>query len=162
MVFPSSISLPYSTFVAVCDRPGCSEPVFLQYGFDSVAAVVWLELPQDADASGLCELHAERLIAPKGWTIDDRRDPALRLFRPGPSNRQTTPTPKRRAVRSSTMAQAELFEPISGSAPSSENSHWSSRGSVDESALAEGEEENTSPLTPLLSRAFRGTRLESD
>ena len=56
----------------------------LSYGFDPVGAVVWLDVPSDSTSTGLCLQHAERLTAPKGWTIDDRRDPTLRLFRPGP------------------------------------------------------------------------------
>jgi len=162
MVFPSSISLPYSTFVALCDRPGCSEPVFLQYGFDSVAAVVWLEVPQDADASGLCEIHAERLIAPKGWTIDDRRDPTLRLFRPGPSNTLVSSSRRQRTAPKRGLPQDELFESDSTSESHADNSPQSLRDSSTTSSPPNEAEETAPTLTPLLSRAFRGTRLESD
>ena len=162
MVFPTSIVLPYSTLMALCDRSGCSEPVFLQYGFDPIAAVVWLEVPPDADASGLCEIHAERLTAPKGWTIDDRRDPSLRLFRPGPSNRSAIPARKRRAARKRNTVQEEIFESTIASESHAETSSQTSRDPSTASSLLNDAEETAPPLTPLLSRAFRGTRLESD
>ncbi len=162
MVFATTISVPYPRLMALCDRPGCSEPVFLHYGFDPVAAVVWLELPRELDASGLCETHAERLVAPRGWTIDDRRDPTLRLFRPGPSNASASSSRKKPFSRKSHMTQTELFETSRSSEVPTENSLHASKDSPDVSSLSSDTEQHGPPLTPLLSRAFRGTRLESD
>jgi len=47
--------------------------------------LVWLELVPDGSApvrSGvLCRRHADAMIVPRGWTLDDRREPMPRLFK---------------------------------------------------------------------------------
>ncbi|MEC6987828.1 MAG: DUF3499 family protein, partial [Actinomycetota bacterium] len=97
--------------MASCDRPGCPQPMALSYGFDPVGAVVWLDVPSDSSSAGLCLQHAERLTAPRGWTIDDRRDPTLRLFRPGPvGDREEKPLRRRRRTSKVTAPQTSLFE----------------------------------------------------
>lgn len=70
-----------------CERPGCSAPAEVAYGFDLDRVIVWLEAvdPDDADrvnAGVLCRRHADALHPPRGWFLDDRRDPCPRLFRP--------------------------------------------------------------------------------
>ncbi|HBU76169.1 MAG TPA: hypothetical protein DEB38_07840 [Acidimicrobiaceae bacterium] len=126
----------------------------LSYGFDPVVAVVWLDVPSDSSSTGLCLQHGERLTAPKGWTIDDRRDPTLRLFRPGPiGERAEKPLRRRRRISKATAPQSSLFE---ADLPS---------GSRDERPIVESDAQpNESPqtLSPLLSRAFRGTPLFHD
>lgn len=66
-----------------CARPACAEPaaVTLSYGYD--AATVWLEAltaeghPMTHD---LCQRHAARTVAPRGWDlVDRRRTPAAAL-----------------------------------------------------------------------------------
>ena len=47
--------------------------------------VFWLDvLPDDDSGVGgvLCRRHADSMIVPRGWTLDDLRDPELHLFRP--------------------------------------------------------------------------------
>jgi hypothetical protein len=47
--------------------------------------VFWLDtLPDDRDdvQSALCRRHADTMVVPRGWTLDDLRDPDLHLFRP--------------------------------------------------------------------------------
>ena len=126
----------------------------LSYGFDPVVAVVWLDVPSDSSSTGLCLQHGERLTAPKGWTIDDRRDPTLRLFRPGPiGERAEKPLRRRRRISKATAPQSSLFE---ADLPS---------GSRDERPIVESDaqpNESPQPLSPLLSRAFRGTPLFHD
>ena len=126
----------------------------LSYGFDPVVAVVWLDVPSDSSSTGLCLQHGERLTAPKGWTIDDRRDPTLRLFRPGPAGeRAEKPFRRRRRTSKATAPQSSLFE---ADLPS---------GSRDERPIVESDaqpNESPQPLSPLLSRAFRGTPLLHD
>lgn len=126
----------------------------LSYGFDPVGALVWLDVPSDSSPTGFCLQHAERLTAPKGWTIDDRRDPTLRLFRPGPTgDRAKKPLRRRRRTSEATAPQTSLFE---ADLPSV---------SGDEHLLAESDAQpNGSPqrLSPLLSRAFRGTPFSLD
>ena len=121
----------------------------LSYGFDPVGAVVWLDVPSDSTASGLCLQHAERLTAPKGWTIDDRRDPTLRLFRPGPvGDRAEKPLRRRRRTSKATAPQTSLFEADQQSVLRDEHSVTETDAPANESPQR---------LSPLLSRAFRGT-----
>lgn len=47
--------------------------------------VFWIDvLPDDLASAGgvLCLRHADSMVVPRGWTLDDLRDPELRLFRP--------------------------------------------------------------------------------
>ncbi|GDX28164.1 hypothetical protein LBMAG13_05880 [Actinomycetes bacterium] len=67
----------------LCERPGCAGPSAVAYGIDNARLTVWFEvaLEQDATQAGaLCRRHADALVVPKGWTIDDRREPIPRLF----------------------------------------------------------------------------------
>lgn len=66
-----------------CERPGCSAPAEVLYGFDPGRLLVWLEqgaIPEGSRSNALCRRHADALAVPKGWSIDDRREPAPRLF----------------------------------------------------------------------------------
>ena len=47
--------------------------------------VFWIDVlpePIDHGAAVLCLRHANSMVVPRGWTLDDLRDPELRLFRP--------------------------------------------------------------------------------
>jgi hypothetical protein len=46
------------------------------------------------DPSLLCLRHADTMVVPRGWTLDDRRENSPRLFNPRTLPRQQTPTPK--------------------------------------------------------------------
>jgi hypothetical protein len=56
----------------------------MAYGFDADRLLVWLgQWEPDADrarAGALCRRHADSLAPPRGWTLDDRREPVPRLF----------------------------------------------------------------------------------
>jgi hypothetical protein len=47
------------------------------------------------DPSVLCRRHADAMVVPRGWTLDDRREPVPRLFKPRdelrPKARRTRP-----------------------------------------------------------------------
>lgn len=61
----------------------------------------WMSPLADApvpDPNLLCRRHADAMIVPRGWTLDDRRDGALRLFRPK-EGAGATPTPRARRSR---------------------------------------------------------------
>jgi hypothetical protein len=67
----------------LCERPGCSTPADVAYGFDADTQVVWLdafEAAQGSRAGALCRRHADAMVVPLGWMLDDRRDPVPRLF----------------------------------------------------------------------------------
>lgn len=84
----------------LCGRPGCSERASVAYGMRAEDLVFWLDaLSGDESRVGgvLCRRHADSMVVPRGWTLDDLRDPDLHLFRPPPPS----PTVRRRprAVR---------------------------------------------------------------
>ena len=70
----------------LCERPGCSDVAAMAFGFDVDRLFVWLA-PREPDsdplrAGALCKRHADEMVVPRGWTLDDRREPTPRLFRP--------------------------------------------------------------------------------
>ncbi len=86
----------------LCERPGCSEVAAIAYGFDVDQLLVWLA-PRDPDAEplragSLCRRHADAMVVPRGWTLDDRREARPRLFRSPPSDE---PRARSRAKRTS-------------------------------------------------------------
>jgi hypothetical protein len=59
-------------------------------------------LPDDDSGVGgvLCRRHADSMIVPRGWTLDDLRDPDLHLFRPpSPAPPRARPARASRPVR---------------------------------------------------------------
>jgi len=69
----------------LCGRPGCSDPAAVVYGMHAEDLVFWIGVlpdPLDDDAGVLCRRHADSMVVPRGWTLDDLRDPDLHLFRP--------------------------------------------------------------------------------
>lgn len=66
--------------------------------------VFWLDVLPDDDpgTSGvLCRRHADSMVVPRWWTLDDLRDPDLHLFRP--------PSPSAR-VRPQRLAPARVAD----------------------------------------------------
>ena len=69
----------------------------MSYGFDADRLLVWLA-PRDPDADplragGLCRRHADAMVVPQGWTLDDRREMTPRLFRAGTAKGDAAPEP---------------------------------------------------------------------
>ena len=63
-----------------CSRTGCSEAAAVTLTYEYARAQVWLDtLASDRDphAYDLCVRHAERLKAPQGWQVRDRRSRAV-------------------------------------------------------------------------------------
>ncbi len=87
-----------------CDRPLCSDLAAVAYGFDAGCLLVWLDALVDDDrarAGALCARHGQRLIAPKGWWLDDRRVEVPELFHgddepPVPAPTKVPAGPRRR------------------------------------------------------------------
>jgi hypothetical protein len=68
----------------LCERPGCSQPADVAYGIDPEHLTVWIEVLDPAAPSRpgvLCLRHADAMVVPLRWTLDDRREPVPRLFR---------------------------------------------------------------------------------
>ncbi len=67
----------------ICERPTCSQPADVTYGIDPYALIVCMEAFDDERsrrAGALCRGHADSMVVPNGWTLDDRRELAPRLF----------------------------------------------------------------------------------
>jgi hypothetical protein len=64
----------------LCERPGCGGQATVAYGFDPTRRVAWLQ-PAEPDAAGgvLCRRHADAMIVPRGWALDDRRIDAVEV-----------------------------------------------------------------------------------
>jgi hypothetical protein len=130
--------------------------------------VFWIDvLPAQIDhgTAVLCLRHANSMVVPRGWTLDDLRDPELHLFRPplpAPTARSRAP---RQARVDSGVEQLELggdhgAEPEPrpetsaahdvGDGPDPDVGPWTP--SFDEADDLDG---LLSARSPLLSRAFR-------
>jgi hypothetical protein len=71
----------------------------MTYGFDADHLMVWIDAYErvNTDRSGvLCRRHADAMVVPLGWMLDDRRDPVPRLFK-APAQ-PTTSAPRHRRV----------------------------------------------------------------
>lgn len=69
-----------------CERPGCTQPAEVLYGMSAVTLTVWLDAYDEALAArvgALCRRHADAMVVPRGWSLDDRREAAPPLFRTG-------------------------------------------------------------------------------
>jgi hypothetical protein len=67
----------------LCERPGCGGVAAVSYGIDNEKLLVWIDSAPALDparAGSLCRRHADALSVPKGWNIDDRRQPVPMLF----------------------------------------------------------------------------------
>lgn len=82
------------------------------YGMVPEDLLFWiapLEAAPVVDASVLCQRHADAMVVPLGWTLDDRREDVLRLFRPRPA--EPTPVrPMRRARPKTHEAEPEQLQ----------------------------------------------------
>jgi hypothetical protein len=121
--------------------------------------VFWLDaLRPDADQSSgaLCRRHADSMVVPRHWTLDDLRDPVPRLFRPPPSTPGATAAPRRRKGAAAMDSEQLLLvaETPDAAVPERESidvTPWTP--SFDESDDLDG---LLSARSPLLARAFRG------
>ena len=81
----------------LCERPGCGAPAEVSYGIDNSSLTVWVDnraLHEREHAGRLCRRHADALVVPRGWTIDDRRQAIPQLFRVVESQIEPKPTKK--------------------------------------------------------------------
>src|SRR6476646_2213628 len=82
----------------LCEGPGCSQVAEMTYGFDAEHLMVWIDSYERVatDRAGvLCRRHADAMVVPLGWMLDDRRDPVPRLFK-APATSATASTRHRR------------------------------------------------------------------
>jgi hypothetical protein len=61
-----------------CARPGCAETAAATFTYDYQARITWLHglaIEAHPMAYDLCKVHADALSVPRGWRLEDRRDP---------------------------------------------------------------------------------------
>jgi len=68
------------------------------YGFDPERSMVWLEVlgPAGPAAGALCRRHADAMVLPRGWWLQDRRSDAALFTAPEPSASTAVYRPRRR------------------------------------------------------------------
>jgi hypothetical protein len=106
-----------------CERPACAEPATVTYGFDAAGGVAWLEPLRDEGSSQgrLCRRHADAMVVPRGWWLDDRRDAQHLFERPAPVGTERparTRRPWRPRRRSPDLGLASV--PMENEAPDAE------------------------------------------
>jgi hypothetical protein len=111
----------------------------------------------DLEAGVLCRRHADSMVVPRGWVLDDRRELTPRLFRPTADQTGGLERPRRRSSRPARPASAVQLELVDDAVPDPPNQlhhggEWSPEFDVDDDL--DGLLEVRSPL---LARAFRGT-----
>ncbi len=171
----------------LCERPGCSENAAVAYGMRTEDLVFWLDVLRDSTPSAggvLCQRHGDSMVVPRGWTLDDLRDPELHLFRPPSRAARVGPRTRRRSGSNDANGTAEqlelggLAEPVDAEPehqPVDAAQAHSADGSNPEPAAeapsgpepderwapnfdaADDLDGLLSARSPLLSRAFRGT-----
>jgi hypothetical protein len=121
--------------------------------------VFWLDvLPSDHrdDVGALCRRHADTMVVPRGWTLDDLRDPDLHLFRPP---EPVAPPPRARRETARRAAAAEQLELGASIEPGDQPDPAVVDGAVDPWRPAFNEADDLDGLlsarSPLLARAFR-------
>lgn len=132
----------------------------------------WVDTLHSADGHDtgvLCRRHADAMVVPRGWTLDDRRDPQPRLFRSSTDASGATARPRRRASGGSPGAARSGVEqlelpavPADGSPPGAADlvvaelpepvTPWMPEFDVDDDL-----DGLLHVKSPLLARAFRGT-----
>ena len=114
--------------------------------------VVWLDVAEVAEremAGRLCRRHANALVVPRGWSLDDRRQPVPGLFRvvdttpATPDPHQEKPKSRRRP-KAADVDTPSLFESIRRELETSGDARPSS---VDGEVTASGEPE-PAPVDP--------------
>jgi hypothetical protein len=91
---------------------------------DHDSLLVWVDSDPAVDparAGSLCRRHADALTPPRGWTLDDRRDPVPRLLRvpENPTPPDLTPrggVSRRKRKRVETVDIPSLFAEIAATA----------------------------------------------
>ena len=146
-----------------CERPDCSERATVAYRFDAGRRIVFFDHLRDGDpqaAGALCNRHAQVMVLPRGWFLDDRRVPVPRLFatpteRPPRSTRRKTVATDAHPTEQLTVVQPMLAEidPEEGNAETEVGAPAPAAWSPD---FDPGDDLGglLSATTPLLSRAF--------
>jgi len=134
----------------------------MTYGFDADHLMVWIDSYErvTSDRAGvLCRRHADAMVVPLGWMLDDRRDPVPRLFKAPATQTAAAPRHRRTTGHHRTDAEQlrldaeELIDAAAeiDAAPEAEVLPW--KPTFDQTDDLDGLLEAHSPL---LARAFGG------
>jgi len=83
----------------------------MTYGFDAEHLMVWIDAYErvNTDRAGvLCRRHADAMVVPLGWMLDDRRDPIPRLFKAPAQTPKSIPRRRSLSHRRDDTEQLEL------------------------------------------------------
>src|SRR5258706_11046871 len=108
-----------------CERPAWAEPATVAFRFDARERIVFFDHLREGDplaAGALCQRHAQVMVLPRGWWLDDRRVPVPTLFA-ATATPPVEKAPRRRASRTPRPAaepvtETELPLPNSDAPPS--------------------------------------------
>jgi hypothetical protein len=124
----------------------------------------WVDaLQTDGHAGVLCRRHADAMVVPRGWTLDDRREPQPRLFRsPADASGSIARPTRRRSIGSASrvrerVEQLELEAARTGAVTDNEND--TDESSPPWAPVFDAADDLDGLLhvdSPLLARAFRG------
>ncbi len=99
--FGAELDASFASVARLCERPGCSQPADVIYGIDADHLTVWIEIFDGSAAyraGVLCRRHADAMVVPLGWMLDDRREAVPRLFKPREAPTPTRMRTKRRRI----------------------------------------------------------------
>jgi hypothetical protein len=140
--------------------------------------VFWLDFLRESSGQVggvLCQRHGDSMVVPRGWTLDDQRDPELHLFRPPAESQAPKPANvrRRRAPAGDDTEQLELGDLRARAAEAdaaAERGAPTDHVETDPVDFVDPDDQWTpsfddgddldgllSATSPLLSRAFRGT-----
>ena len=109
------------------------------------------------DAGVLCRRHADAMVVPRGWTLDDRRDPQPRLFRSPADASGSIARPKRRRSSGSESMLREHVEQLELDAAETDTD--ADEPTPPWAPVFDADDDLDGLLhvdSPLLARAFRG------
>lgn len=131
----------------LCERPGCGALADVSYGIDNSSLTVWVDnraILEREQAGRLCRRHADALVVPRGWTIDDRRQPIPQLFRVVDSEAPPARPKAVRQPRQPKVADPSLFESIEAELNARDNASQAGKPvSTDDVAPADETAEST-------------------
>lgn len=132
--------------------------------------VFWLDnrIAESNEHGVLCRRHADTMVVPRGWTLDDLRDPDLHLFRPPVDDSGMARQPRQRR----SLPTGEHEQLALGVDVVAEGAARPAAVIADRAAEGDDEVEPWMPIfdtnddldgllaaqSPLLSRAFRSER----
>jgi hypothetical protein len=132
----------------LCERPGCGASAEVSYGIDNASLTVWVDnraILEREHAGRLCRRHADALVVPRGWTIDDRRQAVPQLFRVVEAEPE-----KKRAPRSETAAKKTVKREKRDDGPSLFESIEAELEEIEKAKVVDPDETQAIPWSPRL------------